>query len=60
MEVSGEFDNAAALPPGNNPVPAGLSQSENYCRREMGIRWHCASSRKVAGLIPDGAIGILH
>ena len=31
----------------------------------MGTRWrswfrHCATSRKVAGLIPDGVIGIFH
>jgi hypothetical protein len=32
---------------------------------QMGTRWHswlrhCATSRKVAGLIPDGVIGIFH
>jgi hypothetical protein len=25
-----------------------------------GTRWHCATSRKVAGSIPDGVIGIFH
>ena len=34
------------------------NHSGNYCRRDRGMRRHCATSRKVAGSIPDGAIGI--
>ena len=37
----------------------------NFCNKTGGTRWrswlrHCATSRKVAGSIPDGVIGIFH
>jgi hypothetical protein len=33
-----------------------------YCGPLMVAQWlrHCATNRKVAGLIPDGVIGIFH
>jgi len=36
-----------------------------YCSINWGTRWrswlrHCATSRKVAGSIPDGVVGIFH
>ena len=40
---------------------------QSYCRDKQtptccsrGSRWHCATSRKVAGSIPEGVIGIFH
>ena len=51
MEMSGEDYNPAALPPENNLVPI-----EHVT---VGVtEWHCATSREVAGSVPDGAFGI--
>jgi len=42
-----------------------LKNLEKYLRVNEGTRWrswlrHCATSRKVAGSIPDGVIGFFH